>query len=199
MEPLDGDGIRHVERLLAAARAGEPRAREELWSAVYGELHRLAHARRAVLFAGDRLETTSLVHEAYLRLGGRDDFDWKDLQQFYGAAGRAMRNILVDELRRRNRRKRQAPRSRITLDAAATELDGGAPDLIALDVALERLERHDPRLAELVTLRYFAGLSAERTATVLQVSPATYHRLWSYAKAWLLRDLGRSAENRAEG
>lgn len=199
MDAQDRDPPGHVERLLAAARAGEPHAQEELWSAVYGELHRLAHARRASLFAGDLPETTSLVHEAYLRLGGRPDFDWQDLQHFYGAAGRAMRNILVDELRRRNRRKRQPPRPRITLEAAAGELGDGAPDVLALDVALERLERHDPRLAELVTLRYFAGLTTERTATLLNVSAATYHRLWSYAKAWLLRELGRQAENRAEG
>lgn len=187
-----------IEGLLAEARRGDERAAEALWNAVYGELRRLARARRATLFRSELLETTSLVHEAYLRLGVRDDFDWESLEQFYAAAGRAMRNILVDDLRRRNRSKRQPLRPRIPLEAAAVELEADAPDLLALDAALEKLERHDAGLAELVTLRYFAGLTAERTAAVLGISPATYYRNWSYAKAWLLRELGLSSEKGGE-
>lgn len=154
---------------------------------VYDELRRLARARLANLPPGQTLEPTALVHDAYLRLLGDDDVLWKDRAHFFGAAAVAMRDILVERARRRARIKHGGQVRQVELrDSVAAPSEGQAVDVIALDEALRRLEAQDPRKAQIVMLRYFAGLSIADTAVALDRSPATIKREWNYARAWLL-------------
>jgi RNA polymerase sigma factor (TIGR02999 family) len=190
-----------VTQLLVAIDKGDAAAAEELLPLVYGELQRLAHAqlgREPGGGAGQTLQATELVHEAYLRLVGAgpegQDAHWRGRGHFFAAAARAMRRILVDRARARAALKRGGGRGRIDLDDAADELGGATPvdsaapvDLLALDRALESLERRDARQAEVVMLRYFAGLTIEQAAASLAISPATVKADWAYARAWLRR------------
>ena len=184
--------------LLEAAARGEPSANERLWGLVYDELRRLAHGRLAPLGPGETLQTTALVHEAYLKLSGGKALRWDDAAHFYGAAARAMRNILVDEARRKGRLKRGAKRTRIVLAEDAAQVQPRGLDLLALDQALERLAASAPRIAQVVTLRYFGGLSIEECARVVGVSTATVERDWKFARAWLQRELGEDGESGPE-
>jgi RNA polymerase sigma factor (TIGR02999 family) len=196
---LDGD-IVEVTRLLDAIDRGEGGAAEELLPVVYEELRRLARSHLSREGAGQTLQATELVHEAYLRLvgaaPGAGGAQWHGRDHFFAVAARAMRRILVDRARARGAIKRGGEFHRVDLDAAAdvlgaaTPLDGAGPvDLLALDSALARLEQREPRQAEVVTLRYFAGLTIEQTAASLGLSPATVKADWVYAKAWLRRDI----------
>jgi RNA polymerase sigma factor (TIGR02999 family) len=173
-----------VTVLLQAARGGERQALERLYAMVYDELHGLAEARLRRERAGHTLQPTALVNEVYLRLDP-DKGSWDNRGHFFGAASRAMRRILVDHARRRLADKRGAALERVTL----SDLDIAAPegdfDLVALDEALELLERDEPRLAGVVMLRVFAGMSIEETAQAMDLSPATVKRDWLYARAWL--------------
>ena len=180
-----------VTQLLAAAEAGEPRAAADLMPLVYAELRRLAAARLAGEKAGHTLDATALVHEAYLRLvGGGQARDWDGRGHFFAAAAEAMRRILVESARRRRRAKRGGDRQRVDLDLAAPGEDDPTHDVLALDEALGQLAAEDPRKADLVRLRYFAGLSLEAAAGCLGVSRATASREWAYARAWLFDRLG---------
>jgi RNA polymerase sigma factor (TIGR02999 family) len=176
-----------VTEVLAAAARGEPGAAAELLPLVYAELRRLAAARLAEERPGHTLDPTGLVHEAYLRLIDGQTFDGRG--HFFAAAAEAMRRILVDAARRRNAAKRGGALNR--LDAAEVPL--AAPeqppidDLLALDAALDRFAAEHPQKAELVKLRYFAGLTIEEAALALDISPATAKRHWAYARAWLYR------------
>lgn len=188
-----------VTRLLDAAAAGKSQAAEGLLPLVYNELRKLAAARLAAEKPGQTLQATALVHEAYLRLigpeGGRA---YSGREHFFGAAARAMRQILVDLARQKNADKRSGDRQRLPLDAVAEATTDGSPvvDLIALDEALTRLAIEDPEKARLVELRYFAGLSVEDTAAALGISPATAKRHWVYARSWLFGELsGKNPEN----
>ena len=184
---------------LEAVRRGDPRAAEQLLQAVYDELRELAHARMVRepgRGAGMTLEATALVHEAYLRVVAGSDEDrppqqWQNRGHFFGAAALAMRRILVERARHRKRFKHGGGRDRIELndqaDLVQTEKDG--TDLIALDEALEKLEKLDPRKAKVVSLRYFGGLSVEETANAMDLSPATVKNDWAFARAWLHREL----------
>ncbi len=167
---MDSTAPEHITRLLAAARGGEPTAAPELLALVYDELRRLAHHKMAVVPPGDTLQPTALVHEAYLRLFGRDGPEWKGRAHFFNAAARAMRDIIVEQARRHASLKRGGDRKRITLDEA-----------------LHRLEETDSTSAQVVMLRYFAGLTVHDTARAMDVSPATVDRYWRYARAWLRR------------
>jgi RNA polymerase sigma factor (TIGR02999 family) len=179
-----------VTRLLDAAAAGDPAAAAELLPLVYDELRRLAAARLAAERPGHTLQPTALVHEAYLRLvGGEQPQDWNGRGHFFAAAAEAMRRILVDQARRKLADKHGGGRPRVGLtdDLAAP---GDRPDdLVALDEALERLGRHDPDAARLVTLRYFGGLSHQDAAAALGLSRGAADRLWALARAWLFRQL----------
>ena len=178
-----------VTRLLDAAAAGEPHAAADLLPLVYEELRRLAAARLAGEKGGHTLQPTALVHEAYLRLvGGDQPQDWNGRGHFFGAAAEAMRRILVDQARRKQADKHGGGRARVELP---DDLAVGTPsdDLVALDEALTRLERHDPAAAGLVKLRYFAGLSHQEAADALGLSRGAADRLWALARAWLLRQL----------
>jgi RNA polymerase sigma factor (TIGR02999 family) len=178
-----------VTQLLSAARAGDPRAAADLLPVVYDELRRLAAHRLAGEKAGQTLQPTALVHEAYLRLVGDQQFDHR--AHFFAAAAEAMRRILVEKARRKKRLRHGGDRRREPLadnePAAAGPAD--ALDLLALDEALTRLEAASPRRARLVKLRYFAGLTLPATADLLGVSRSTAEADWTYAKAWLKREM----------
>ena len=175
-----------VSRISDAAGRGDPQAAAELLPLVYDELRKLAAARMAAEAPGDSLDATALVHEAYLRLVGPSERpDWHGRGQFFSAAAEAMRRILVERARRRGRERHGGGRARVDLDAAAPAAPGPADEVLAVDDALERLAAADPQAAELVKLRYFAGLSIPDAAAALNVSPRTADRLWAYARAWL--------------
>ena len=174
--------------ILQAAAAGDRSAAERVLPLVYDELRRLAAARLGRLPAGQTLEPTALVHEAYLKLVGRGDPGWQGRAHFFGAAARAMRDILVDQARRKAALKRGGAGQRCELAPELAQIEP-PEDLLAVHEALQRLETEDPRKGEIVMLRYFAGLSAAETAAALDVSERTIEREWRYIKAWLRRQL----------
>jgi len=178
-----------IERLLARAREGDAEALGALMPLVYDELRRIAarHMRRAR--PGQTIQTTALVHEAYLRLLKDRSRPWQDRAQFLGIAASAMRRILVERARARGAAKRGGPRERISLDEGRLAAPAEAIDVSALDEALQSLARLAPRQARIVELRYFGGLTVEETARVLDISPATLKRDWTVARAWLRRAL----------
>jgi RNA polymerase sigma factor (TIGR02999 family) len=176
-----------VTRLLDAAAAGDPRAAENLLPLVYDELRRLAAVKLAPEQPGQTLQATALVHEAYLRLvgGTTGDPGWDNRGHFFAAAAEAMRRILVESARRRSSGKHGGQLRRIDFDAAQSQAELPADDLLALDEALDLLAREDRTKAELVKLRCFAGLSHQDAAQALGLSRATADRYWAYAKSWL--------------
>jgi RNA polymerase sigma factor (TIGR02999 family) len=181
-----------VTRILSAIEQGDPHAASQLLPLVYDELRTLAAHRLAHQTPGQTLQPTALVHEAYLRLvGDPAGHDWDSRGHFFAAAAEAMRRILVDNARRKGRRKRGGGLVRHDLDAAEqVAVPEVREDLLALDEALTRLASVDPQAARLVELRYFAGLSIPDAAKALGVSPRTADRLWAFARAWLLREVG---------
>ncbi len=178
-----------VTRLLDAAQAGDRRAAAELLPLVYDELRKLAAARMTAEAPGHTLQPTALVHEAYLRLIGNQEFDGRG--HFFAAAAEAMRRILVDSARRKRAEKHGGNRHRVELEAVPVAALDSRYDLIALDDALTRLAAEEPVVAAMVNLRYFAGLTIERAADALGISVRTANRHWAYAKAWLFQQLGR--------
>ncbi len=172
-----------VTRLLAAIQQGDPRAGEELLPLVYRELQQLARAKMAREQPGHTLQATALVHEAWMRLGEQR---FENRAHFFGAAAEAMRRILVESARRKHAARRGSGQARLDVD----EIEIAAPlpddELLAVHEALDRLDAHDAQKAELVKLRYFAGLSIEETAAALGISERTAKRHWTYARAWLL-------------
>jgi len=178
-----------VTQVLVRASNGDEVAAEALWSLIYEELRRIAHRQLQRERQGHTLSTTALVHEAYLRLIDHKKIDWKDRGHFYGLSARAMRNILVDYARRRNAQKRGGGRARVTLEEGMAFSEDQMEDLIALDSVLTRLSEMDPRLGQVIEYRYFAGLTAEETAEVLDVSLRTVQRDWIKARGWLYKEL----------
>jgi RNA polymerase sigma factor (sigma-70 family) len=206
-----------VTQLLDAAACGDKSAHEQLWSLVYDELHRAARQQLAGEQRGVNLQTTVLVHEAYLRLVGNGQVHWANRRHFFAAAAKAMRRICVDDARKRERLKRGGPglgRKNAARAAAKGGADGQGAcawhgpngplgnevsraavfdrdpgELLALDEALAKLEKEDPAKAEIVMLRYFAGLTIEETAVALGLAPRTVAKLWRFARAWLHREL----------
>ena len=180
-----------ITELLAAVGEGAPDAGSRLWSRVYDELHAMARQQMVKEPSGQTLQPTALVHEAYLRLIAGEPPDWENRRHFFGAAARAMRRIRVDAARRRLRSKRGGGRQRVPFSDLELTFDQDSASLLAIDEVLRRLEARDPRQAEVVLLRYFAGLSVEETARTLRVSPTTVEGDWRYARAWLHRELSR--------
>jgi RNA polymerase sigma factor (TIGR02999 family) len=174
-----------VTAVLQAAQAGDPRAAAELLPLVYAELHHLAQLRMANQQPGQTLQPTALVHEAYLRVAEKSDVTWQGRRHFFFAAARAMRDILVERARRKAGPRRGGGRRREALDEACAVLEPPAEDVLALHEALGELERQDPLKAEIVSLRYFTGLTLEEMAEVLGLSERTVRRHCRYITAWL--------------
>lgn len=162
----------------------------ELLAEVYGELRRVAGAMLRRLQPGQTLAPTALVHEAYLRLVRNDDPGWEGRRHFFGAAAQAMREILIEQARSKGRLKRGGGGRRVELDDGLAAVQPPTEDVIAVDEAITQLRAEDPDLAELVNLRFYAGLSLEQAATVLGRSVSTLTREWRFARAWLARKLG---------
>lgn len=188
-KPAAGDGTPgEVSAILQAWTAGDPRALERLTPVVYDELRRLARRYMRRERPGHSLQSAALVNEAYLRLVDYKRMRWQNRAHFFAVSSQLMRRILVDHARRRNL-KRGAGVAHVTLDDAAVV--GGEPalDFVALDDAMNALQRVDPRKVQVVEMRFFGGLSVAETAAVLGVSEVTVMRDWSSAKAWLYREL----------
>jgi RNA polymerase sigma factor (TIGR02999 family) len=180
-----------VTRILTAIEQGDARAADELLPLVYEELRRLAAQKMSQERPGQTLQATALVHEAYIRLVGTDNRDWSGKTHFFAAAAEAMRRILIDNARRKQRLKCGGPRQRIDLEDAGIVIEGPSDDIIALDEALAKLALEDPVKADLVKLRYFAGLTIEQAAKLLNISRATADRYWSYSRAWLFDEIDK--------
>jgi RNA polymerase sigma-70 factor, ECF subfamily len=183
-----------LTQLLIAWSQGDERALEQLAPLVYAELRKLAHRYMTRERAGHTLQTTALVHEAFLRLIGSPQESWQNRAHFYAIAAQMMRRILVDYARANSRAKRGGETTRVALEEVDFLVSKPALDLdvIALDAALEKLAEIDPRRSRVVELRFFGGLSVEETAYVLQVAPDTVVRDWRVAKAWLFRYLNHA-------
>lgn len=188
-----------VTQLLLEMRAGDQEALNRLLPLVYHQLHGLAREQRRRWSGDETLDTTALVHEAYLRLIGDPAPDWESRTHFLSVAARAMRHILIDYAKRQHRVKRGGDLARVPLDAIEAALEPGVepsatgPEaLVALDEALRLLEQHEPRQGRIVECRFFGGMSIEETAAALSISPATVKRGWAMAQAWLHRELARA-------
>ena len=177
--------MRDVTRILNAIERGDARAVDALLPIVYEELRLLAAQRLSRELPGQTLQPTALVHEAYLRLVEDEPQNWNSRGHFFAAAAEAMRRILIENARRKQRLKRGSQRQRINLHDEVLAIEEPSDDLIALDEALNKLAKTDKTKAELVKLRYFAGLTLEQAAELLDISPTTAKRHWTYAKAWL--------------
>jgi RNA polymerase sigma-70 factor, ECF subfamily len=193
-EPDVGD----ISKLLRAWSEGDGNALEKLTPIVYEELHRLASRYMKRERAGHSLQTTALVNEAYMRLVDYKRMRWQDRSHFFAVSAQLMRRILVERARRHNLR-RGGDMQRVFLEEAAVVAGGRAPDLVALDDAMNALARIDARKVQVVEMRFFGGLGVKETAEVLQVSAVTVKRDWSMAKAWLYRELAQRASGRPTG
>jgi RNA polymerase sigma factor (TIGR02999 family) len=182
----------NVTQILERIQANDPSAAEQLLPLIYDELRKLAAQKLAQEKPGQTLQATALVHEAYLRLLGPAGAEqpWNSRGHFFSAAAEAMRRILIESARRKRGIKHGGGRSRIELDEACCVTDAVSDDLLALDEVLTKLAVEAPVKAELVKLRYFAGLSVEESAAAMNISPATAKRYWAYARAWLYNALG---------
>lgn len=190
-----------ITRLLREASVGNRDAFGRLVTLVYGELNELAHRKIRYESPGHTLNTTGLVHEAYLKLVDQSRAEWRNREQFFAIAAEAMRRVLIDHARRQHRHKRGGKQEHISLDEAG-ELascsilgDDQAEELIALDEALQRLAAFNPEGARIVELRFFGGLSNEEVADLIDSSERTVRRSWSVSKAWLRRELGALVHN----
>ncbi len=194
---------REITELLAVWRSGDDQALERLVPAVYLELRRLADRQLQGERSGHTLQPTALVHEAFLKLRGLRDIQWHDRTHFFAFSSRIMRRILVDHARGKMAAKRGAESPHVSLldgDAGGgVESTLSAAELIDLDRSLDRLSAEEPRLARLVEVRFFGGLTVEEAAEVLECSPRTVKRDWAFARAWLLKDLGALGTETAPG
>jgi RNA polymerase sigma factor (TIGR02999 family) len=187
--------MNEVTRILAGIDQGDPSAADQLLPLVYSELRRLAAQELAHEKPGQTLQATALVHEAYLRLVGADQGPcWNSRGHFFGAAAEAMRRILVDSARRKKAQKRGGDAKRVVIDPAELPTLLHDDKVLALDEALAKLEQQDPTKAQLVKLRYFAGLPVREAAAALGISTATADRYWAYTRAWLQREMSTPGE-----
>lgn len=189
-----------IQSLLTELRAGDPNAFDALLPLVYADLHEIAGRQRRRWDADVSLNTTALVHEAYLRLAGTSATAFEDRPHFMCVAARAMRQILLDHAKRRQAAKRGGRLRPVPLHEIEAALsngsdaaDAGADALVALDEALHRLQAHDARQTRIVECRFFGGMTIDETAVALDISPATVKRGWAMAQAWLFRELARSS------
>jgi RNA polymerase sigma factor (TIGR02999 family) len=186
--PPEGPVTEEITGLLSAWRSGDRGALDRLVALLYDELRRIA-SRQMAGSAGSTLQPTAVVHEAYLRLAGAGAGQYGGRAHFLAAAARAMRHVLIDHARARGADKRWGALTRVTLGSADSGVPATEVEILDIDRALDRLVRLDPQKAEIVELRFFGGLSVDETAEVLGVSTATVKRHWSFAKAWLAREV----------
>ena len=186
-----------VTRLLAAMREGDPNAANALFPLVYDELRALAHRKRQGWHGDETLNTTALVHEAYLKLIGQPEAAWESRSHFFAVAAKAMRHILITYAERRQRQKRGGDQQKVSLDELEALMgnkglafsEERTETLLVLDEALQRLERHSERQGRIVECRFFGGMTIQETAAALRISPATVKRGWMMAQAWLYREI----------
>lgn len=178
-----------TSELLTALRSGDEQALDSIVSRVYEELHRIAHRELARRRPGGTLETTGLVHEAYLKLVDHSGIEAEDRAHFLALAATAMRHIVIDYARSRQTLKRGGRWRRVSLDRDIPTSDERLTELIELDAALERLKDFDDRLHAVVECRYFGGMTVQETALALDLAPRTVDRVWQRAKAWLYREM----------
>jgi RNA polymerase sigma factor (TIGR02999 family) len=185
--------IRDVTQILEAVRQGDPRAADDLLPLVYGELRKLAAAKMAHEAAGQTLQPTALVHEAWLRLAGNQNQEWEGRAHFFAAAAEAMRRILIDKARHKRAVRHGGAQQRV--DFEEVELASPTPDdqLLAMDEALDKLASVHPRQAELVKLRYYMGMTLKEAAEVLGISTDTAKDDSDHARAWLFREVARAS------
>lgn len=178
-----------VTHLLSQAASGDKRAADELLPLVYSQLRRLAQQRMAAENPGHTLQATALVHEAYVKLLGPRKIPWQNEAHFYKAAAESIRRILVDHARAKGAKKRSGGGKRVILNVVDLATEENSELVLPLDDALTRLEKEDPDTAEIVRLRFYAGLSIDQTAKAVGLSPRTVDRRWKYARAWLHHEL----------
>lgn len=183
------EAVHEVTMILQAINAGASNRAEDLIPLVYEELRRLAAYRMSREKPGQTLQATALVHEAFLRLLKSESQSWRDRRHFFGAAAEAMRRILIENARRKAALKRGGEFVRTNIPLADIPVRGQSVDILDLNTALEDLEKEDPSTAELVKLRYFAGLTWNQIAETLEVSPRTARNIWTYGKVWLFKRL----------
>jgi RNA polymerase sigma factor (TIGR02999 family) len=186
---LSHSGDSQISAVLEAAQAGDKQAAAVLLPLVYNELRDLARARLVREAPGQTLTATALVHEAYLRIAGDSQVTWEGRRHFFFAAARAMREILVEQARRKAGPKQCGGRRRHELDEACAVLEPPSGDVLAVNEALKELEERDPIEAQIVLLRYFTGLTMDETAAVLGLAERTLDRQWRYIRAWLMKRL----------
>jgi RNA polymerase sigma factor (TIGR02999 family) len=177
-----------VTQLLNAIEEGDPHVAEQLLPLVYEELRRLAASKMSMQPAGHTLQATALVHEAWLRIS-RENHRWENRRHFFTAAAEAMRRILVDQARRKQRLKRGGPQERLSLDEIAIAIETEPEGLLRVHDALEKLAEEDALKAELIKLRFFVGLGIPEAAEILGISATTAKRHWTFARAWLYDEL----------
>ena len=177
--------------MVAAIQRGEKKASDELLPLVYTELRRLATYKMAHLQPGHTLQPTALVHEAYLRLVGEPEQKWNGRGHFFAAAAEAMRRILIENARRKAAVRHGGGKRAIALDEVEIAAELKEDEMLTINESLEKLARLDPEKAELVKLRYFAGMTLREAADVLNISERSAKRYWAYARVWLLRDINR--------
>jgi len=183
--------VSDVTQILERVEQGDPKAAEELLPLVYEELRKLAAHNLAQEAAGNTLQPTALVHEAWLRLVGAPGQDWNSRNHFFMAAAQAMRRILIERARHKSRLKRGGDRQRVHLEELELATNADSETLLLIEEAMERLAKADPVKARLVDLRFFTGLNLEEAAQVLGVSTPTAKRYWAYARAWLFQEIER--------
>ena len=187
-----GTAMTDVTRILNAIERGDPKAADELLPLVYEELRLLAAQKLSRESPGQTLQATALVHEAYIRLVGSEPVGWDNRGHFFAAAAEAMRRILIENARRKQKLKHGADQHRINLSDVDIGIEKDINDLLSLDEALTKLAQEDPTKADLVKLRYFGGLTLEQASHVLKISRATASRYWSYVQAWLFHEINGS-------
>ncbi len=182
-------GANNLTVLLKDAMRGNDSALEKVWPVVYEEIHRLAQRYMRKEKAGNTLQPTALVNEAFIRLSEGKKIDWQDRHHFFAIAARVMRRVIIDHANAKNADKRGAGNVRITFDEELHWAETDSTHLLEIDKAMEKLAKVDPRLAQVVELRYFGGMNVEEAAQVLNISAATVKRDWAMAKIWLYREL----------
>ncbi len=193
MERNESVQANDVTQILSAAQQGDAKAAEDLLPLLYHELRQIAAGKMAGEAAGHTLQPTALVHEAWLRLVGGNQQAWPSRAYFFAAAAEAMRRILVEHARRKQSLKRGGEFEREELTESAIVLSAPADELLAVNDALEKLASEDKPAAELVKLRYFVGMTMEEAASALDMAPRSAERLWTYARAWLQREIRKQS------